>query len=127
MMPAFFTAESIALRIAMSIAALLTLFIFYRRAGWIRGPFSVDCAVWDADGRWFLSRADKTWEATLRGSSWLNGRAMVLQWDAVDGNEPRTSMLLAEIDLGAIAFRRLGIRLRIDGLRATPATDSLLA
>jgi hypothetical protein len=83
--------------------------------------------VWDADGRWFLSRAGKTWEARLRGDSWLNGRAMLLRWDAVEGNGPRISMLLAEVDLGSIAFRRLGIRLRIDGLRATPATDSLLA
>ena len=52
---------------------------------------------------------------------------MLLRWEALDASEARFSMLLTTADLGSAVFRRLAIRLRIDGLKATLATDALLA
>jgi hypothetical protein len=83
--------------------------------------------VWNADGRWFLSSGDTVWEAKLRSDSWVNGGAMLLRWEALDGNAARSCMLLTAADLDPASFRRLGIRLRIDGLKATRVTDALLA
>jgi hypothetical protein len=125
--PAFFTATAFSLRAALSLLAFTVLLVSYRRAGWIRGPWSLDSVVWDAEGRWFLSHAGKTWEAALRGDSWVKGHVMLLRWHAVEGGERRACMLFTASDLGGVIFRRLSVRLRIAGMRATSATDSLLA
>ncbi|HEU4601496.1 MAG TPA: hypothetical protein VFS24_05995 [Steroidobacteraceae bacterium] len=111
------------------VAAIVGTFIWltFRRAGWLRGPASLCSIIWDADGRWFLSRSGQRWEASLRGDSYVSSRALLLRWDAVDANLPRNSMLLTRADLGLVDFRRLVVRLRIDGARARSATDSLLA
>lgn len=126
-LPALFTAFPLMVRIALSLCAGAASFIGYWYAGWVRGWRHVQSVVWNADGRWFLSRGSKTWEAKLHADSWINGALMLLRWDAVDGAEPQFSMMFTIADLGPAVFRRLGIRLRIDGPKATLATDSLLA
>ena len=125
--PVFFTALPLILRLATSILVFAALLASYRRAGWMGGARAIRSAVWDADGRWLLSRAGKTWEAKLRGTSWVSARAMLLRWQAVNGSEPHVSMLITVSDVGTVVFRRLAIRLRIAGTRATAVADSLLA
>jgi hypothetical protein len=125
--PAFITAAPLIVRILGAVSAVLLLVRSYRRAGWIHGPRSLQFAVWDADGRWFLSRAGKTWEARLRGDSWVSAHVLLLRWEVEEGSIRRTTVLLTPIDLGPVDFRRLLVRLRVDGMRAADVTDSLLA
>ena len=126
-MPAFFTAIPVPVRIIAASILGAALVGGFRRAGWLAGSRTIDSVVWDAEGRWFLSNSGEAWEAHLCGESWINGRAMLLRWKAVEGKKPPSSMLLTVADVGPFVFRRLGIRLRIDGLGATTASDSLLA
>lgn len=127
MVPAFFTASSAILRVALAAIIGAFIWLLFRRAGWLRGAASLDSIIWDADGRWFLSRSGQSWEARLHGDSYVSSRALLLRWDAVDANLPSIRMLLTRADLGSVDFRRLIVRLRIDGASIRSATDSLLA
>jgi hypothetical protein len=126
-MPAFFTGTSAWVRVSIMLSVAMVMIISYRRAGWMSSPTSILSIVWEADGRWLLSRAGKTWEATLSSNSWMNGPAMLLRWDATEGSNSRATVLLTVADLGTVPFRRLCVRLRIAGARTSRATDSLLA
>jgi hypothetical protein len=125
--PVFFTVAPPFARVLGAAGAVLLLIRSYRRAGWIHSPLSLQSAVWDADGRWFLSHAGKTCEARLRGDSWISARALLLRWDVEEGSFRHITVLLTPADLGAVDFRRLVVRLRVDGFRAANPTDSLLA
>jgi hypothetical protein len=124
--PAFFTAIPFRARLLIC-AAGAAFALAARFRGGLAGSASVQEIAWQPDGRWFLTDRRHTWEADLDGGTRVGSAVLLLRWRATDRPAHRTWMLLVPRDLPAGEFRRLLVRVRIDGVRKPVAAESLLA
>lgn len=101
--------------------------IAFRHAGWLGGRRSLTRAVWRTDGSWCLSDgAGQQIDATLADDSRMSPRAIWLRWKPDFADAPRASLprrpavVLLPSDLPPGDFRRLLVRLRVDGSECAP-------
>jgi hypothetical protein len=124
--PAFFTAIPTWLRVVICISGT-TAVLVARTSGWLAGRDSIQRIAWEPDGRWFLSTAQRTWEAELDRDTRISSAVLLLRWRTTDSRPRSTSVLLLPGDLPRGEFRRLVVRLRIEGARRPVTAESLLA
>lgn len=76
--------------------------------------------VWDAEQRWWWSQDGETLELLLRGDSYLSAVLVALNF-RVPESRRRRSLLLTPAGIGQQEFRRLLVRIRLDGEAAVTA------
>ncbi len=70
--------------------------------------------TWDADSRWWWSQGGEETELALSGDSYLSTGMVILNFQhPVSGR--RRSLVLLSASVGAQAFRRLRVRLMLEG------------
>jgi hypothetical protein len=105
--------------------SLLTALAFHR-AGWLGASRHVARAIWRADGSWDLvGTQGQHVEARLAADTRMSPYALWLRWDVQpslpSGRLPRRpAAMLMPSDLPGGDFRRLLVRLRVDGSECAP-------
>ncbi|MGH8177119.1 MAG: hypothetical protein ACREV5_12735 [Steroidobacter sp.] len=102
----------------LSLVSLLLLTWGFGRCGWLPGRRRIETVSWVADNRWILTDGSgSTSEATLGPGSRVGRRMIWLQWRPMGAVLGHThSILLTAFDIPEQDLRRLGVRLRIEGL-----------
>jgi hypothetical protein len=102
--------------LAVGICALV-LGIGLWRAGWLGGPRRLVRICWHADGRWLLTDArNRTFEGVLHGDTRVGARYVWLRWATPERSRlAHRSLLLIRADMLPAPWRRLIVRLHIDG------------
>lgn len=81
--------------------------------------------LWDAEGRWWWCQGSEETELLLAGDSYLSSWMIVLNL-----RDPATarghSMLLFPSSIGADLFRRLTVRLRLEGRASAPVAEGFI-
>lgn len=72
--------------------------------------------LWDAEGRWWWRQAGEETELKLCGDSYLSSRMVILGFSHPDTGRQR-SLILFPTSVGPALFRRLRVRLMIEGGR----------
>lgn len=111
--------------------SVLTALAFHR-AGWLRTSRRLEQAVWQPDGSWTLTgiRGQRV-EGHLAADTRMSPYAVWLRWDVEPSGSsrhlPRRPVaLLMPSDLPGGDFRRLLVRLRVDGSECAPvAVDNV--
>lgn len=82
-------------------------------------PASLAALLWDAQGQWTLRLRDgREFDARLLGDSLLTARLVILNFAA--SRFRRVSLVIPPDRLDAETFRRLRVRLRIEGGKPDP-------
>ncbi len=101
--------------LGLALAAAGLCMPILRRHAWLSSPAAVVALSWESDGRWLLTRADGSQcEAWLQGDSLSHARLVVLNFRRPGRLWP-VSVLLTPGRVGRQAFRRLRVRLKLDG------------
>jgi hypothetical protein len=104
--------ESISFLSIATACGLLALAGVFYRAGWLWGPHRLTRIVWQADGRWLLSSANGlSVECKLSAASRVTSHILWLRWVG----RPTRPVLLVSGDIAPTDFRRLVVRLFLDG------------
>jgi hypothetical protein len=114
--PSFFGVASGVALAASLVAAVVALYAM-RREGWLNARDPIDTITWRSAGEWELgARGGTQWVCELGRASRATSGAVWLCLRESDGR--RTwRFLLTPSDLSADDFRRLYVRLRLDGAR----------
>ncbi len=92
--------------------------------GWLGGPRAIHRATWSSDGRWWLiDGRGAAFEARLLADSRVFAHCLWLRWDSPAG---RRQAFLARRGLQSDVVRRLGVRLRLQGVAVPGPDDSPL-
>ncbi len=97
------------------------------RCWWRRCELGDDNVVllWDAEGRWWWWQAGEETELKLCGDSYLSSGMVILGFSHLDTGR-RCSLVLFPASVGPALFRRLRVRLMIEGgQRVTNGSGSL--
>lgn len=70
--------------------------------------------TWDSDDRWWWSQGGEERELLLRGDSYVATGMVILNFNHAVGRGQR-SLVLLPATAGAVAFRRLRVRLKLAG------------
>lgn len=73
--------------------------------------------VWDAEGRWRWFQKGEEAELALCGDSYLSSAVVILNFTYPETRH-RRSLVLSSASVGADRFRRLRVRLLLDGARS---------
>lgn len=99
--------------------ALGVVIVGLRRAGWLGGERRLVKLAWLADGQWLLTDARGRSRQGVICSDTRVGKAWVwLRWNTLDASATPPPMLLARTDMPREDFRRLKVRLRVEGARS---------
>jgi hypothetical protein len=107
--------------------SLVLLFLFALRSWNARGELGGEkvSLLWDGEGRWWWRQNGKETELVLSGDSYLSTWMIVLNLhDPVTGGG--NALLLFPVDLGDGLFRRLSVRLRLEGRASPPGPEDFI-
>lgn len=107
-----------------AVAAAISCWLGFRRAGWLEGARRIVRVSWRAEGQWLLTDVQgREYEAVLRADTRVTIGVIWLRWStqaAEAGREGGTrTMLLTLGDIPQLQLRRLGVRLRLSGCNSS--------
>lgn len=102
----------------LALTGIVAWFCWSRRCELGAGPVTL---VWDAEGRWWWRGEDET-ELLLCGDSYLSPRMIILNLAHPDTRR-RRSLVLFPASVGEVCFRRLSVRLLLEGGESVKARD----
>lgn len=81
--------------------------------------------IWDAENRWWWSQGGEERELVLCGDSYLSTGMVILNFSAPT-SRIRRSLVLFPASVGAMNFRRLTVRLRLEGRQSVKEKNGLV-
>lgn len=96
-------------------AVLLSLWLTLRQLGWLGKPAAISRVTWQADGDWVVETGNgDVVEGKLLPTSYVHPWLVVLNF-RLEGKRGVRSVVLLRDSLDESSFRRLRVRLGVDG------------